>query len=133
MKGKSIQGVFRWQGFILLVSLLLTFTNEVLDLPHFIFGDRPTTWSQRSGEIIIELIIFIAVVVLEIFLFRRLIRRIKILEGFLPICASCKKIRHQDQWEQVETYISKHSLAQFSHSLCPDCIAKLYPELSGKL
>ena len=124
-----MQSIFIWQALILLVFLSLTFTNEVLDLPHFVLGDQATSWSQRIGEITIELIIFIAVIALEIYLFRSLFQRIKILEGFLPICANCKKIRTQNQWEQIETYISENSLAQFSHSLCPDCQKKLYPEL----
>lgn len=129
MRHRKINSIFIWQGAILLVFLMLTFTNEVLDLPHFVLGDQATSWSQRSGEISIELIIFIGVVALEIYLFRSLFRRIKILEGFLPICANCKKIRNQDQWEQIEKYISENSLAQFSHSLCPDCQKKLYPDL----
>lgn len=129
MKSRHIRSIFVWQISILLIFLLLTFGNEVLDLPHWMWGDQATTWGQRSGEISIELAIFTIVIALEIYLFKRLMQRIKILEGFLPICASCKRIRNQDQWEQIEKYISEHSLALFSHSLCPDCQAKLYPEL----
>lgn len=129
MKSRRVQSVLIWQVSILLIFLALTFTNEVLDLPHIVFGDQATTWSQRSGEIFIELIIFFGVISLEVFLFKKLIRRIKILEGFLPICASCKKIRTQDHWQQIENYISENSLVQFSHSLCPECQKKLYPEL----
>jgi DNA-binding NtrC family response regulator len=52
------------------------------------------------------------------------------LQGMLPICASCKKIRDdQGYWNQIESYISKHSEVQFSHSICPTCIRKLYPTL----
>ena len=48
----------------------------------------------------------------------------------VPICASCKQIRDDEgYWHQVEKYVQDHSHAQFSHSLCPDCIKKLYPEL----
>ena len=129
MRNKQVRAVFAWQVVILIVFLALTFTNEVLDLPHIALGDKATTWGQRSGKIAIELVIFTGVFVLEIYLFRKLVRRIKILEGFLPICANCKKIRNQDQWEQIENYISENSLVQFSHSLCPECIEKLYPEL----
>lgn len=51
------------------------------------------------------------------------------LKGILPICASCKKIRDDDGfWHQVETYLSSHSEAQFSHGLCPTCMEKLYGE-----
>ena len=54
---------------------------------------------------------------------------IKTLSGLVPICASCKKIRDDDgYWEHVENYIEKHSKAVFSHSLCPECMKKLYPD-----
>ncbi len=54
---------------------------------------------------------------------------IKTLSGLLPICAECKKIRNDEgYWEQIELYIKQHSQAEFSHSICPDCVKKLYPE-----
>ncbi len=59
--------------------------------------------------------------------------QVKTLSGLLPICASCKKIRDdKGYWHHVETYVMKHSDAQFSHSICPDCRQKLYPELTLK-
>ena len=58
---------------------------------------------------------------------------IKILQGIIPICANCKKIRDDKGfWNQVEAYISKHSEAKFSHSICPTCAKELYPELTPK-
>ena len=49
--------------------------------------------------------------------------RLKQLEGIIPICSYCKKIKDdQNNWQQLETYISKHSEAQFSHCICPHCI-----------
>lgn len=55
---------------------------------------------------------------------------IRILKGLIPICSHCKKVRNDDGfWEQVEVYISEHSEADFSHSLCPVCIKELYPDL----
>jgi len=57
--------------------------------------------------------------------------RIRTLRGLLPICSSCKKIRDdKGYWNQIEAYVSDHSEAEFSHSICPDCIKKLYSELS---
>ncbi len=57
--------------------------------------------------------------------------RIKGLRGILPICSACKRIRDDDgRWKPVENYIRHHSEAEFSHSLCPVCIQKLYPEFS---
>jgi hypothetical protein len=58
------------------------------------------------------------------------VAKIKVLSGFLPICASCKKIRDdQGYWNQIEAYIQDHSEAEFTHGLCPDCIRRLYPGL----
>ena len=55
---------------------------------------------------------------------------IKTLRGLLPICASCKKIRDEKgSWKQMESYISEHSQAQFSHGLCPDCAMKAEEEV----
>ena len=60
--------------------------------------------------------------------------KIKTLSGLLPICASCKKIRDdKGYWNRIETYISDHSEAEFSHSICPECTKKLYPELYDAL
>jgi len=60
--------------------------------------------------------------------------RLNILSGLLPICASCKKIRDdKGYWNQIEAYIAEHSKAEFSHSICPECSQKLYPEFDIKL
>ncbi|MBF0529927.1 MAG: PAS domain S-box protein, partial [Deltaproteobacteria bacterium] len=58
------------------------------------------------------------------------LNEVKTLRGFIPICASCKKIRNDEgYWEQIEEYISDRSEAQFSHGICPDCAKKYYPDL----
>jgi hypothetical protein len=61
-------------------------------------------------------------------------REIQVLRGFLPICSFCKKIRTADQkWQPIETYITKHSEARFSHTFCPECGKKYYgAELVGQ-
>jgi len=53
---------------------------------------------------------------------------IKTLQGFLPICSACKKIRDEkSEWHQIEDYIREHTDSQFTHSICPECTKKLYP------
>jgi PAS domain S-box-containing protein len=55
---------------------------------------------------------------------------VKTLRGILPICANCKKIRDdKGYWNQVESYVRDHTEATFSHSICPECAKKLYPDL----
>ena len=56
------------------------------------------------------------------------IEQVKTLKGIVPICASCKKIRDdRGYWQQVEAFVARHTDAQFSHGICPDCMARLYP------
>jgi hypothetical protein len=55
--------------------------------------------------------------------------KVRTLSGFLPICASCKRIRDdKGYWEQIESYIQTHTEAEFSHGICPECYARLYPD-----
>jgi two-component system cell cycle response regulator len=58
---------------------------------------------------------------------------IKVLQGIIPTCANCRKIRNEKgQWQHMEAYISQNSEAEFSHGLCPECVAKLYPDFYEK-
>lgn len=56
---------------------------------------------------------------------------IKTLQCILPICSSCKKIRDDEgYWNQIEAYLRQHSDINFTHSICPDCAARLYPKFN---
>ncbi len=60
----------------------------------------------------------------------RLLKENKVLRGLLPICANCNKIRDENgRWHILEDYIEAHSQAKFTHTICPDCTKKLYPDL----
>ena len=55
--------------------------------------------------------------------------QLKTLKGLFPICSACKKIRDdKGYWNQIDAYISRHSEAEFTHGICPECAKKLYPE-----
>jgi PAS domain S-box-containing protein len=57
---------------------------------------------------------------------------VRTLRGLVPICASCKSIRDDSgYWHQVEVYVHNHSEAEFSHSICPECMRKLYPDFAS--
>ena len=57
--------------------------------------------------------------------------KVRTLSGLLPICANCKKIRDdKGYWQKLETFVHEHSNAEFSHSICPDCMEKLYPDFT---
>jgi PAS domain S-box-containing protein len=58
--------------------------------------------------------------------------KVKTLRGFIPICAACKKVRDDaGYWQAVEVYVRDRTEATFSHGMCPDCMARLYPEIEG--
>lgn len=60
--------------------------------------------------------------------------QIRTLRGLLPICAVCKRIRDEhDIWNSVESFLQKHTHAEFTHDICPDCIRRLYPKYSSVL
>lgn len=68
-------------------------------------------------------------VLLEIYIRRleRALDDVKTLEGMLPICSSCKKIRTQDdQWHVIEKYIKERTDATFTHGMCPECAKRMY-------
>ena len=59
------------------------------------------------------------------------IAREKQLQGLLPICCYCKKIRDDgNYWHQVESYIVNHADVKFSHSVCPECARNVFPEMN---
>jgi phosphoserine phosphatase RsbU/P len=62
-------------------------------------------------------------------------RHMQQLEGLLPICSYCKRIRDQaEQWQSIERYLEKRSEAQFSHGICPDCYSKVVqPQLDAAM
>lgn len=100
--------------------------------PHFDYGTELTAYIVIFHDITESRIAEIAKekAISEL---QKALEEIKTLQGIVPICASCKKIRDDNGfWEQVESYISKHSHAQFSHSICPECTDELYPEYSNR-
>lgn len=58
------------------------------------------------------------------------LEHVRTLQGIIPICSYCKKIRRDDNaWQQLETYVSQHSEAKFSHSICPECFKRNFPDI----
>lgn len=58
------------------------------------------------------------------------LREVKVLRGFIPICANCKRVRTDTgDWQRLEDYVQQHSEAEFSHGICQRCTRKVYPEV----
>ena len=96
----------------------------VLPLIQFCFRfawDNPLSVTDSLLNAAIRIFILVGAAVL-IDRVTRQAREIRMLQGILPVCMFCKKIRTpQQQWQPMETYISEHSGARFSHTFCPEC------------
>ncbi len=121
--------IVAWYGFPrtgLVLAAGLAITRAVFELS--IWG------SARSGLSVLEnaliRVTLLATVAGLAYLAGRSVRRVAMLEGILPICSHCKRIRDQDeQWYPVESYVTDHSNAVFSHGICPECMNRHYGEL----
>ena len=120
-----------YEAVIFLFSISVIWLDEIADIPSLVFNAAPTpvNWQEALFESII-ISVFGAVI---IGMTMKLFKQIKSLEGILPICASCKKIRDdKGSWHQIEGYVRDRSEAEFSHGICPECEKKLYPEFIDK-
>jgi len=106
--------------------LLFALSDEPLDLSHLLFNTPPQPFIWQSGAL--EGIGICLVLLVVLIVQRSFLKRIKLLEGLLPICAFCKKIRTNNQWVTIEEYIAGHSNASFSHGFCPSCGKENYGE-----
>lgn len=98
---------------------------------HFAWHEpQPLSVTLINGAIRVVVLVFYAYLLDRLaWQTRALEKEVRTLEGILPICASCKRIRNeQGEYEQIEQYITEHSEASFSHGLCRECSKKLYPE-----
>jgi len=118
---------------IVILSLILASTIHAVE----IFAK----WHQKEGVAGIDgIIIMIAILACAFAIFglrrwrelQEAFANLKILRGLLPLCASCKKIRDdKGYWNQLEVYLLKHSDAEITHGICPDCMKQLYGNLSS--
>lgn len=107
------------------IIFLFLWLDEIYDLPHYLFKSMATP--VNMVESIFESIMILMVGFICIKSTLGLLSKIRVLEGLLPICSSCKKIRDgENGWQQIETYIEQRSNASFTHGLCQDCMDKLY-------
>ena len=120
MENKKVLGkiiLYELSGFLAII--LLVWLNELVDIPHYLFGAPATPVNVVEG--LIETVAFLACGAVVIYQSRRLIRQIRYLEGFLHVCAFCRKINVEDDWIPLESYLKQRSEVQISHSFCPEC------------
>ena len=119
-KSSVQKALFAFQVVGFLLAVATCWLTELLDPPF--------SFSQVSLETMVLVILGAAV----IWVTDQLIKRIKYLEGFLVICASCKRIKIDENWNSIESVIAAKSDLLLSHGICPDCAEKLYGKFLHK-
>lgn len=110
-------------GFLLLIAL--SWLNEMVRLPHLIFGSGD---HSSLHEAMMETSALVTVWLVVWLFTKRLLTRLYHLEGFLQVCAWCRKIGHDDEWVRLEDYFAKGFDIKTSHGMCPECQAKYAEE-----
>ena len=97
-----------WKSYILIIIIVFLLTTLIIS-----FSLKIDKSAKEREKLILKL--------------QTTLDEVKTLQGFLPICANCKKIRDdKGYWNQIEGYIQRHTEAEFSHGMCPECSDELY-------
>jgi len=107
-------------GFLALAALV--WMDELLDLPHVLFGAAASP--HRVEEALLESVVILLLGTAVSAWTIRAARRVAYLESFVILCAWCRRVHYADTWLSVEAFFAQHR-ARTSHGLCPDCERRL--------
>ena len=124
VKEKLFKRIIAFEIIAFLIIIMLFWLNELLDLPNRLLG-APATPINYAESIMGTIAVLILGIIFTI-ITHTLVKRIKFLEGIIPVCSYCKKIRVDEDWVDIDSYISAHSEADFSHGICPPCAEEHY-------
>lgn len=116
-------------GFLLVLAVI--WLDEIIDLPQMLLGAEPSPINWR--ESLIETIFTVALGILVVYRSWKLLGELYHISGFLPVCSNCKRIRLNDKWVPLETYMYEVNDTTVSHGMCPLCMKALYPEYVDRL
>jgi hypothetical protein len=105
-------------GFCAIIAI--SWADELYNLPELLFGavSRPNT-----QEAVLETLVVVAVAIPVLVLTRLVLLRLHYLEGFLRVCAWCKKVDHDGHWVVIEEFFLQGFNTKTSHGICPTCLA----------
>jgi hypothetical protein len=111
-----------WQLMTFIMLILLVWVNEVRDMPALIFDTAPQDVNVFRGCLLTAGVLVAAIVAIG----NTYLQEKRVLNSMISVCSNCNKVRvNQNQWMQMEEYISDNSLLTFTHGLCPDCMEKV--------
>lgn len=109
-----------WQFILFFMLILFIWVSEILDLPAMLWNAAPSPDDYVSAYVLTLGIVVVAIVTVgHTYLLQK-----RIMKGILTLCTQCRKVRvNENEWEWIENYVVRHSLASVSHGLCPSCMA----------
>lgn len=127
-KRDGLSQVAFWQLMSFMLLILMIWLNETLDLSSLWFGAAESEPNIFRGCVMTIGVIIVAVIAVG----HTYVQQKRIISGLLTVCSTCRKIRvDEHMWEQLDEYISDHSLALISHGLCPHCFAEMQQEIES--
>ena len=103
--------------------LVLSWVNELVNLSHRLLGEvlSPADWRDSALQSVVILLIWWMVFALT----RRLMAHLHYLEGFLRVCAWCRKVGNAEEWMRLEEYFARGFQIETTHGMCPECLKKM--------
>ena len=100
---------------------------EIVDIPSVMAGEELTPFN--AAEAAMESFLLVLAAAATIVVVRRLLTRIRMLEGMYNLCSSCKAVHVKGRWIPLEEFLETDSEVSISHGLCDKCAEKLYPDM----
>ena len=115
-----------WQFLCFIALIAFVWASEVLDIKHLVYDapEAPVDWLKAS--LLTAAILVIAVITVG----QTYLQEKRILRGFIIVCSYCHKVQvEKEAWQQMESYVSGKTLAEFSHGVCPSCYDRVLGDL----
>ncbi len=118
-----------WQFMTFIMLILVVWVNEVRDMPALLFNTDPQDINIFRGCMLTAAVLVAAIVAIG----NTYLQQKRVLNSMISVCSNCNKVRvNQNQWKQMEEYISDNSLLTFTHGLCPDCMEKVMQTINQR-
>ena len=126
-RNRKINRILVYESLGFLLVMAMSWVDELLHLPGLLFGGgvNAADWRESMMESALTAVVWLVVV----YLTRRLLLRLRYMEGFLRMCASCRRVDHEGQWVPVEIFFQRKLDVRTTHGLCPECARRILETL----
>lgn len=113
-----VSRILWYEAIAFLAIIVLSWVNELSDLPYLVGGlPYVPNWRESALETLIVLLVAVPVMILT----KRLVSRLYYLQGFLRVCAWCRKLEHESEWIPLEEFFERKFKTETSHGMCQAC------------